>query len=143
MQQQLVDITHSIQQCFDPGTAQFNSLGAYSKKLNQKREKWPDKIYQTWQNRKVPVYSPESITKCNTARVSQIEFANEQCKCLEDAFLTDIQRVKKKIPLTPMGVLAPGSAHARPSAQPPIDVSGNFPPRVSAESPYNISPNPL
>ena len=33
---------------------------------------------------------------------------------------------KGKFPLTPMGVLAPGSAHARPSAQPPIDVSGNF-----------------
>ena len=25
-----------------------------------------------------------------------------------------------------MGALAPGSAHARPSAQPPIDTSGNF-----------------
>ena len=45
--------------------------------------------------------------------------------------------------LTPMGVLAPGSAHARPSAQPPIDVSGNFPPHVSAESPSYISPNCL
>ena len=32
-----------------------------------------------------------------------------------------------KFPLAPMGVLAPGSAHARPSAQPPIDNSGNFP----------------
>ena len=31
-----------------------------------------------------------------------------------------------KIPLAPMGVLAPGSAHARPSAQPPIDTSGHF-----------------
>ena len=31
-----------------------------------------------------------------------------------------------------MGVLAPGSAHARPSAQPPIDMSGNFPAHVSA-----------
>ena len=27
------------------------------------------------------------------------------------------------IPLAPMGVLAPGSAHARPSALPPIDTS--------------------
>ena len=35
-------------------------------------------------------------------------------------------KTKKKIPLAPMGVLAPGSAHARPSAQPPIDTSGNF-----------------
>jgi hypothetical protein len=49
---------------------------------------------------------------------------------------------KKKFPLMPMGVLAPGSVHARPSAQPPIDMSGNFPARVSAELPSNISPNP-
>ena len=41
-----------------------------------------------------------------------------------------------------MGVLAPGSAHARPSAQPPIGTSGNFPARVSAELSSNISPNP-
>ena len=40
-----------------------------------------------------------------------------------------------KFPPVPMG-------HARPSAQPPIDVSGNFPAPVSAESPSNISPNP-
>ena len=37
-----------------------------------------------------------------------------------------------KFPLAPMGVLTPGSAHARPSAQPPIDMSGNFPAHVSA-----------
>ena len=42
------------------------------------------------------------------------------------------------IPLAPMGVLAPVSAHAGHSAQPPIDASGNFSARVSAES---ISPN--
>ena len=47
-----------------------------------------------------------------------------------------------KFPLAPMGVLAPVSAHARHSAQPPIDTSGNFPAHVSAESPSNISPNP-
>ena len=32
----------------------------------------------------------------------------------------------KKIPLAPIGVLAPGSAHARPSPQPPIDTRRNF-----------------
>ena len=42
-----------------------------------------------------------------------------------------------------MGVLAPGSAHARPSARLPIDTSGNFPAHMSAESPSNISPNPF
>ena len=36
-----------------------------------------------------------------------------------------------KFPLTPMGVLAPGSAHARPSDQPPINTSGNFLAQVS------------
>ena len=42
-----------------------------------------------------------------------------------------------------MGILAPGSAHAGPSAQTPIDASGNFPARVSAEWPSNIFPTPL
>ena len=36
------------------------------------------------------------------------------------------KRERKKFLLVPMGVLAPGSAHARPSARPPIDTSGNF-----------------
>ena len=36
--------------------------------------------------------------------------------------------------VTLMGVLAPRSAHARPSAQPPINMRGNFPAHVSAES---------
>ena len=51
---------------------------------------------------------------------------------------TNKNKKKIKIPLAPMGVLAPVSAHAGHSAQPPIDTSGNFPARVSAES---ISPN--
>ena len=38
-----------------------------------------------------------------------------------------------KIPLAPMGVLAPVSAHAGPFAQPPIGTSGNLSARVSAE----------
>ena len=41
-----------------------------------------------------------------------------------------------------MGVLAPVSVQAGPSAQPPIGTSGNFPARVSAESPSNISQDP-
>ena len=31
---------------------------------------------------------------------------------------------RDKFPLAPMGVIAPGSAHARPSARPPIDNLG-------------------
>ena len=39
-----------------------------------------------------------------------------------------------------MGALAPDSAHARPSAQPPIDTSGNFYPKsFLLNIPYKIS----
>ena len=38
------------------------------------------------------------------------------------------------------GPRSPCSGH---STQPPIGTSGNFPGRISAESPSNISPNPL
>ena len=48
----------------------------------------------------------------------------------------------RKFPLAPMEVLAHGSAHATPSARPPIDPSGNFSPHMSAESPQKISPTP-
>ena len=36
-----------------------------------------------------------------------------------------------KFPLAPMGLLASGSAHARPSAWSTIDMSGNFPAHMS------------
>ena len=45
--------------------------------------------------------------------------------------------------LAAMGVLAPGSAHTRPSAGSPIDMSENFAADVSAKSPYKISSNHL
>ena len=41
------------------------------------------------------------------------------------------QQEEEKFPLAPMGVLAPGSANTRPSAQPPVDSSGNFSAHVS------------
>ena len=97
MQQHLVEITTSLQGCFPVGSDQFNNLARYSKKLVQKLEKWPEKIQLTWQNRVVPVYSPESITKCNQAHVSRVDFANEQRKRLQTSFLSDINRLKKKI----------------------------------------------
>ena len=47
-----------------------------------------------------------------------------------------------KIPLAPMGVLAPRLRTLDGSARPPINMSGNFTAHVSAESPLNTSPNP-
>jgi hypothetical protein len=49
-------------------------------------------------------------------------------------FLKEYQYIDKcKFLLALMGVLAPGSVYARPSAQPHIDTSGNFSAQVSAE----------
>ena len=53
-------------------------------------------------------------------------------------FYRTMKTIKQKFPLAPMGVLAPGSAHARPSARLPINTNGNFPAHVCAESPSNI-----
>ena len=55
----------------------------------------------------------------------------------------NLQYINIDIPLVPMGVLAPGSAHVGPSAQPPIGISGIIAAGMSAESPSNISPNSL
>ena len=63
-----------------------------------------------------------------------------QCFC--HSTITRLILLHFKFPLTPMGVLAPGSAHAEPSAQPLIDVRRNFPVCMSAESPSNISLSP-
>ena len=42
MQQHLVDVTRSLQSCFEPGSDQYNKLARYTEKVVQKREKWPD-----------------------------------------------------------------------------------------------------
>ena len=97
MQQHLVDVTRSIQSCFEPGSDQYNKLADYSEKIVQKREKWPEKIILKWQQRVVPVWSSETITKCNQAFTSQIDFANENRKKLQTSCLADINRVKRKI----------------------------------------------
>jgi hypothetical protein len=56
-------------------------------------------------------------------------------------YVVEKQRIKQTFPLAPMRVLAPESSLAGPSPLPPIDMSGNFPAAMSAESPSNISPN--
>jgi hypothetical protein len=49
------------------------------------------------------------------------------------------EKERKKFLLAPMGALTPGSVHARPSARPPINTSGNLPAHMSSESPSNTS----
>ena len=82
---------------------------------------------------------------CQKLHVDWLNLGGTQCKITTWVFslYSHVWAVNyTRIPLAPMGVLAPMSAHARPSARPPIDTSGNVSPQVSAESPSNISPNP-
>ena len=75
----------------------------------------------------------------NNCIKNKLQHLNKSTTCLYK-FLDE--KIFQKFPLTPIGVLAPGSRHARPSAQPPIDMSGNFPAHVSAESPSKFSKKP-
>ena len=75
-------------------------------------------------------------------KLSHFHVIECECDCVKCLCLGLGGITYYKFLFTPMGVLAPGSAHVRPSAQTPIDVSGNFPAPVSAESPSKISPSP-
>ena len=55
-------------------------------------------------------------------------------------FLIFPPKVVFLILLKPMGVLAPGSADARPSAQPPMNMSGIYLVQMSAYIPENYDP---
>ena len=52
-------------------------------------------------------------------------------KCIEHTKCKEIERISAHAD----GVIAPGSAHAKPSARPPISMSGTFSEHMSAESP--------
>ena len=58
----------------------------------------------------------------------KVRFLQELIEIKQGDLTVDLDHaeIQEKFPLAPLGVLAPGSAHARPSARPPIDTSGNF-----------------
>ena len=82
-----------------------------------------------------------NITKQNETLVNMVT-KDSSLGEEDEASVETVDTVVPEFPLAPMGVLAPVSAHAGPSAQPPIGTSGNFLPHLSAESPSNISPSP-
>ena len=97
VQQTLANFAQSMQKCFAPGTEGFNSLAETTQKLKAKREQWPEKIFQLWKAREVPVFTSESITKINQAFISQLENVNEQRRRVRESLRSDIGRLKKKL----------------------------------------------
>ena len=75
----------------------------------------------------------------NTSGILNTKFTDkdEMYRRVQDFVNQTIQGEKQqylKIPLAPMGILATGSAHARPSGWHPIDMSKTFLPHMSAKS---------
>jgi hypothetical protein len=97
LQQTLATFAQNMQKCFVPGTEGYNNLAETTKKLQAKRERWPEKIFQLWKSRDVPVFSPESITKINQAFIAWLENVNEQRRRVRESLKNDIVRLKKKI----------------------------------------------
>ena len=97
VQQTLATFAQSMQKCFAPGTEGYISLAETSKKLQAKRERWPEKIFQLWKAREVPVFSSESITKINQAFIAWLENVNEQRRRVRESHKSDIGRLKKKL----------------------------------------------
>jgi hypothetical protein len=97
VQQTLATFAQSMQKCFAPGTEGYISLAETSKKLQAKRERWPEKIFQLWKAREVPVFSSESITKINQAFIAWLENVNEQRRRVRESLKSDIVRLKKKL----------------------------------------------
>ena len=73
------------------------------------------------------------FTFCNHFKEESIKQLIMKLKKYNLKYHTNQTVSLRKFPLAPMGVLAPGSAHTRPSAQPPIHTSGNFQAHMSAD----------
>ena len=97
VQQTLANFAQSMQKCFAPGTEGFISLAETTPKLKAKRERWPEKIFQLWKAREVPVFTSESITKINQAFIAWLENINEQRRRVRESLRSDIGRLKKKL----------------------------------------------
>jgi hypothetical protein len=88
-------------------------------------------LENTWKNMKTIENTGKHLTILENTWETWKKMTNVE-KCWKT--LKNTENTSKntwQFPLAPMGVLAPGSAHAKPSAQLPIDTSRNFSAHVS------------
>ena len=67
------------------------------KKLKQTKEKWSDKIFQTWLARIIPMFTQEAILKLIQAYLSWVEEVNESRKRQREALKFDMDRKKRML----------------------------------------------
>ena len=63
-----------------PNDANTSAIKTQLARLRVTKEKWPDKIYDTWLNRKIPVFTQESIYKLIASYTAWVEEVNESHK---------------------------------------------------------------
>ena len=97
LDQRLGAFAKTIQGCFATGSAEYNALTAQVTKLHSNQEKWPQKIFQKWQNRDQPAFKSEDISKINQSNTSRLDGVNESRKRNRDSLKSDIARYKKKL----------------------------------------------
>ena len=90
-------LAENIQKTLPPGHEGSQRIAEQIKCLKTKRERWPGKIIKVWQERTLPVFSTESITKLNQAHMSMVEEVNDSRKRQKESLRADINRKKKQL----------------------------------------------
>ena len=80
-----------------PKNANTRAITEQVKKLKQTKEKWSDKIFQTWLNRVIPIFTQEAILKLIQAYLSWVEEVNESRKRQREALKVDMDRKKRML----------------------------------------------
>ena len=80
-----------------PSNINTSAIKNQVKRLKQTKEKWPDKIFQTWLNRVIPVFTQESIYKLIQSYLSWVEEVNESRKRQREALKVYMDRKKRML----------------------------------------------
>ena len=88
-------LAENIQKAFPPGHEGSQRNADQIKCLKTKRERWPEKIIQTWLKRNISVFSSEAVTKLIQAYCSMVEEVNESRKRQRESLRADLNRRKK------------------------------------------------
>ena len=75
-----------------PKNGSTRALTEQVRKLKQTKEKWSDKIFITWLNRIIPMFTQEAILKLIQAYLCWVEEVNETRKRHREALKFDIDR---------------------------------------------------
>ena len=80
-----------------PSNVNTSAIKNQLSRLCMTKEKWPDKIFNTWLNRKIPVFTQESIYKLIQSYTAWVEEVNESRKRQRDSLKVEMDRIKRSL----------------------------------------------